>query len=408
MTADAAATPKLFYLNAMFDLELGGYPVDKVKNAAFEMSALAMLLGNDADRVLLDSEIPREFRSYLEKKGISTASPDIPGESGKGFEAVPWGWNVESAARLTSLDIVCDHPDLVIVKKVNGRSFCAGLNAATDTGVPGCVFCANIAEAREAAERLAGQFPLVAKPQFGGSGFGFVRIDDVAAFGKPPKRGIGRLLNRGGFTLEPWCARIYDVSSSCRIGKNGAVTGLCHYRCHTTESGAFFAVSLGPTDPVIDPWRDRLTEAASAAAAALAQNGYFGPAGFDSFVYRDRVSGRELLAPVIEINARHVMSAIARALHEKVGLDRYSLFRFITDRHAALPDSYGSLERILGDDCYDPSKRRGALPVTPLRISQAGGWRQPARNAFFIVAERENEVLAMDDRLRNRIKPGRK
>ena len=399
----STASPRLFYFNALFDLELGGYPVDGARAAAREMTVLFAPLGTGRDHVLLDVGVPQAWQRYLSGYGIDAAQPLGAGDSGEEFSAVPWGWNETSAARLAGLAARSRHPDFLIVKAANSRRWCAAFNHATGTGVPGSRFCTTALEAQQAAAGLSGAFPLVAKPNFGGAGFGFVKIDSSEDLRAPCRRGITRLLNSGGFTLEPWCDRVYDVSSSCIIAEDGAIGDLRHYRCHTTSHGAFYAVSVGGADPCIERRRDELEHAARQAAQALARAGYFGPAGFDSFVYREKITGEERLAPVIEINARFVMSAIAHALHAKIGEGRQCLFRLLTRRRCALPDSYEALETLLGSDRYDPAKRRGILLATPLRVCHATEWVQPARSAFFLVAHSEDEAALMDKRLRDAV-----
>ena len=387
---------RLFYLNALFDLELGGHPIASVAAGAKEMTALFCFLGQADDRVLLEAEVRDDHWEYLSRCGIEVCRPLGPKENADGFSAVPWGWNDPCVKRLAALGARCRFPDLSVVKQVNSRAWCAAFNRESGTGVPGSRFCASMEEVREA---LGDSFPLVAKPNFGGSGFGFVRIDGADELSGPKKSRLNRLIGSGGLTLEPWCDRICDLSSSCAIGENGSIGDLRHYRCHTTSHGAFYAVSIGGADPFLDCYRFDLERAALLAAGAIARTGYFGPLGFDSFVYREPRSGEKRLAPVIEINARYVMSAVAHALHSKIGSGRPCLFRFITRRRCSLPDTYHALDTLLGEDRYDPRRGTGVVALSPLRVNHGTNLTQPARSAFFIVGSSEEETFAMDRRL---------
>jgi hypothetical protein len=392
-----AFMPRLFFFNPLFDLELGGHPVVSVEKSAREMSPLLALLGSHDDRVLLDVGVPQEHWDYLSSNGFVHALPLKAGESAAGLTAVPWGWNEQSLRRLASLGAACEHPDLAIVSDVNCRAWCAAFNRKTGTGVPGSRFCRTREDLEGAFSALAGSFPLVAKPAFGGAGRGFVRL---------AKRGDGgtaldALLDRGGCTLEPWCDRTLDVSTSCAISRDGALLGLRHYRCLVNRHGAFYGVACGH-DQTVEPWRGALDAAARAAAAALSAEGYFGPASFDSFVYRDAESGGERLAAVIEVNGRHVMSDIAFAMHDKSGAGRSSLFRFLGRRFCALPETYDSWSALLGNVCYDRKSKTGVIPLSPLRVNHGAGWRPPARSAFFIAAEDETGVMELDERLLER------
>jgi hypothetical protein len=203
--------------------------------------------------------------------------------------------------------------------------------------------------------------------------------------------------------VEPWLERLQDLSSRFTVGRDGSVTAPGHHRTHASRAGAFFADLLVPDDPVLAPWRSRLDEAAMAAGAALGRAGYFGPAGTDSFVYRDRRGDRRLAA-TIEINARMPMSTVAYALRERLGPDRVLYFRFIGRRRHRLPETYAALTQRLGPLAFDRARRRGVVLLTPLRVRHAEeAWHRPARSAFVVVGETESEVLALDERLRRAV-----
>ena len=110
--------------------------------------------------------------------------------------------------------------------------------------------------------------------------------------------------------IEPWCKRVYDFSSSITIQKNGSISSIRHQRSVSNMHGAFIGIYLAPEDPVIEKYVSIQEKAVRNAAQALSDQGYFGPAGFDSFAYID-IDGKERVAPVIEINARHSMSDVA-------------------------------------------------------------------------------------------------
>jgi hypothetical protein len=301
-----------------------------------------------------------------------------------------------SSARLGGLGAQCRHPDFAIVKTVNSRRWCAAFNRESGTGVPGSRFCETREDFNRAIEALEGSFPLVAKPAFGGSGHGFVKIAGADTLTAALFHRLDGMILHSGFTLEPWCERLHDISTSCTIGDNGEIRNLRHYRCHINSHGAFFGVSLGVSDPIIGSYEGDLERAARTAAAALAAEGYFGPVSFDSFVYRDAPSGASRLAPAIEVNARYVMSSIAHALYENIGPGRCCLFKLVGRKKISLPESYGELQRILGKNLYDPRQKLGILPISPLRVKHARAWTQPARSAFLISAKTPEELQVME------------
>jgi hypothetical protein len=392
--------PRLFYLNPLFDLELGGYPADAVAASSKQMSPLFALMGTSRDRVLMDVKVPGEYWQYLSDNGIDHAQPANEGEDFSGYMGIPWGWNQQSLDRLTLFGAQCSHPDLATVKMVNSRAWCAAFNRESGSGVPGSCFCATVIELVGALARLANRFPLVAKPAFGSSGHGFVRMRETDGFSRDQQAQIEIMLTRGGCILEPWLDRIADLSSSCIIQPDGTVADMRHYRCHVTGHGAFYGVSLGIRDPQLERFGSELEVAAQSAASALCRAGYFGPASFDSVVYRDEPTDDGQLAAVIEVNARHGMSAIARVLHEKTGTDRCVFLRFISRKKMVLPETYDGVRARLGDDRYDPATRTGILVVSPLRVLYGSEKIQPGRTAFLCVEKEASALWERDERLR--------
>jgi hypothetical protein len=392
--------PRLFYFNPLFDLELGGYPTGAVAASAKQMSPLFALMGTDRDRVILDVKAPPEYWEYLSAQGIDHARPVNDGEDLSGFKGVPWGWNRQSLDRLTSFGAQCTHPNLATVKRVNSRAWCAAFNRESGTGVSGSCFCATTTELDAALDRLAGRFPLVAKTAFGNSGYGFARMRGTAGFSRGQRAQIETMLLQGGCTLEPWLDRIADLSSSCVIQPDGIVTDMHHYHCHITGHGAFYGVSLGVRDPRLERFESMLEAAARNAASTLFRAGYFGPASFDSIVYRDTGTDDELIAAVVEINARYGMSAIARALHEKIGPNRCVFLRFIGRKKMELPESYDGMQALLGNDRYDPATRTGILLVSPPRIIYGSEKIQPGRCVFLCVEKEASALWSRDERLR--------
>lgn len=390
---------RLLYFDALFDLELGGYPTDSVEKSAKEMSPLFSFVGNQEDRILMDIAVQDDYWEYIELCTIPHAKPFVKDENIEGLLGKAWGWNEKSVEHLCSLGAVCQYPDLVTVKKINSREWCAAFNHATGTGVPGSRFCATEEEFRHAADDLKNELPLVVKPAFGVAGFGFALITSQKEIADQLPE-IARRQVLHGCTIEPWCDRIHDVSSSCEITRDGRVLKTCHYRCHANQRGAFFGIALGRNDPIVENVRLILDETVVKACRALSDAGYFGPVSFDSFVYRDRKTGQERLAPVIEVNGRHVMSTIAHALYDGIGKERWCLFRFINRRNCVLPDTYASLGALLGADSFDCHTRNGILLLSPLRVSHGQGWVQPSRSAFFIVAENSEALWSMDARLK--------
>ncbi|MBD3390830.1 MAG: hypothetical protein GF418_02240 [Chitinivibrionales bacterium] len=393
------AAPRLLYLNALFDLELGGFPAGPLKRGAAEMTALFAACGAASDVVLLDVEVPDEYQDFLETCGLACPAFLRGTPRCAGRTAVPWGWNTAAVARLRATGAACEYPDLETVRAVNSRLFGHELCSRLGLGVARAAACDTVAGVeRELSSRT--QFPVVIKPAFGNAGYGFLRKQGPCLTKQEYAR-VETLIERcGGVTMEPWLARIDDISSRATVGRDGTVSGIAHHRCHANASGAFFADLLEPEDPVVKPWRDFLTDAVRRVGGELHRAGYFGPAGFDSFTWRDD-AGAVHLASVIEINARHAMSSVAYALRERLAPGKACYFRFAGRRRHVVPARYDEFRERLGGDLFCARMRTGVLPLTPLRVRHDRAWTRPLRSAFFLAADTADSLMRMDARLRS-------
>lgn len=189
------------------------------------------------------------------------------------------------------------------------------------------------------------------KPRFGSSGRGRVagaegRIDEPQRTGALP-----RLAQRGGAVCEPWLERTEDLSVQLLVEPGGGIRLLGSLRLLTDDSGLYRGhagcvdargrVSSGSVHD------EQIREAAVSVAQAAAAEGYVGPCGVDAFAFRD-ASGREVLRPVVEFNARFtvgtlVLAEVRRALpqlREQLGLSPGELrrFRFVLEPEGAVDD----------------------------------------------------------------------
>jgi hypothetical protein len=391
---------KTFYLNPLFDLHIGNYSVDSVKFFAAEMSVLFLFCCTNKDTLIIDVDIPDSYlkmlqdaRITLPKSIIRTTLSHVLNNS----QGVAWGWSQQSIDRLTDAGIGCKHPDLEIIKQVNNRKFCNEIGIANSLGVPGSRFCISMCDFQNVISALNDKFPLVIKPAFGGSGFGLKVINSKEEI----QRCLGHIENcilHGGFILEPWCERIYDLSTNLYLNSDESIDNVRHQRLFSNDYGSFFGIFIAPHDPLLEKWADKLVETALLTARGISNTGYFGPLGFDSFVYKDK-DVKECLAPIIEINARHVMSHIAYAIRDQIAPGKYCFFRMISKKRCKLPDTYELWNKLSID-------LTNTLLVTPIRIKHSTDWIQPSRSAFFIFADTEEELFEADRKLRLCVEKG--
>ena len=387
--------PKLYYLNTLFDLSLGGYDTRKLAKTAAEMSCLFIPLGTSQDKIILDVKVPDEYIQYLASFGIGCPQVLSDNEQCNGFIADPWGWDGQVVERFTRIGAKCINPDIEIVKKVNSHYFSHLFNKKTGTGVPGAASCSSKEELIRALNSWK-QFPLVIKPEFGNVGYGFIHKKNPE-LSKRELNKVDKLFRAGKHVIvEPWLNRLTDVSSRCQISRDGTVTGIRHHQGLSNAVGKFYADLIDPKDEVVGRWRETLEKAILTCAKDLFDAGYFGTTGFDSITWCDE-SGKENLAPIIEINARHPVSSMAYAVHDKLAPGRVSLFVFVSNKKRTLPDNYDALQKMFGKHSYSSTKKSGVILITPLKVCHENGlWLQPERSVFFLAEETPKKVQELE------------
>ena len=393
----------LFYFNALFDMAMGGHTRAPLKRAADEMSVLIIPMSSKDDFCLIKTAFAPDYTAFLEDNGLVLPKlVNVNERFDSSIIARPWGWDEEALETFKKMGAGMSHPAIDIVKKINNRQFCDSFNEIEKNGVPGSVLLKSSDDVKNFFANNP-NFPLVVKPAHGSSGFGFFRLDESPD--KTTVNKIFQLIEQDIIIVEPWLKRIMDVSSSVDIGSDGGLSAVRHYQCLVDSKGTFYGVYLPPDQTRLKPWIPALDKHAAACAEYIYKRGYFGPVGFDSFVYL-KDNEPPALAPIIEINARHVMSDIARALKSKLAPDKYVLYRLLSSKRAKLPESYSRLKNILREHSFSAAAKKGILPLTPLR-NTTDITRQPYRNAFFISAESEEELFRMDSFLINALSPHR-
>jgi len=383
-----------WYFDPLFDLKLGGYTLDKVHRSAIEMGVLFYPSCKESDQLIVDFTIPQGFIEYMRSKGVSPPASIINRLEKKPLQSVTgaaWGWTDTTEEIFFSCNAKWDKPDSDIISRINNRKYCHDLGLQYKLGVEGSCFCDSVEDFNRYIHSADLTFPLVIKPAFGGSGFGFKQLASETDIGSCSDL-VKTYCDHGGFVIERWCNRICDLSTNCLIRKDGTVEFVRHQRLLSNSFGAFFGIYIAPTDPVLDKWKDELNSAASIVIHEITKIGYFGPAGFDSFVHD---TGNELhrLAPIIEINGRYVMSHIAHTVRDRIAQGKYCLLRMMSKKRCKLPDSYELLAEKLGD-----TMNRMCI-LTPLRVCHNSQWVQPSRTALFLFEDSEADLFDIDKKV---------
>lgn len=218
-----------------------------------------------------------------------------------------------------------------VVATVHDKAFAAavaereGLVPAALQGCSAILDPADLADPERAssriAEALAGwpawarrRFTL--KPRLGTSGRGRAAGAGDRVDAGELGRACARLARRGGAVLEPWLERSADLSAQLHVGADGLVL-IGTTRQLVTRSGVYrgHAGLIDRRGRVTSgsPHDEALREAAIAVASAARAAGYTGPCSVDALVFRDP-DGREVLRPVVELNARFSAGTVALGL----------------------------------------------------------------------------------------------
>ena len=384
-----------YYFNALFDLELGGFSVAPLQRDAAEMTALYIPLLREGETAVVDVGLQGSYPAYLRRFGLAQGAISAV-DPGTGIPEV-WGWNAAVFNRIGNIAVDA-YPPLETVHRVNGRAFCSELGKRHGTGVPGSHYCRSTDEVLSALGSPDCTWPVALKSAFGGSGFGLRVVRDKTDLGSVLPR-IEEHCIRHGVVVEPWYHRICDMSTSVEVDRGVRASPVAYQRQWVNRYGAFFGVYCAENDPVIDRWREPLERATVIAAAAVAQTGYFGPVGFDSFVYRT-AAGEQRLAPVIEINARRTMGMVAQQMRARIAPGTPVALRVISRKRCALPATQEEWVRRCGMIHYNVESKKGVLLLTPVRAEYSGVWLQPQRSVFFIAGSSEEEILEYDGVLR--------
>ena len=121
---------------------------------------------------------------------------------------------------------------------------------------------------------------------------------------------LPRLREAGGALVEPWCARIRDLSAQFFVAPDGELECMGVLHQITMPSGQLLGLR-GPHAA------GTLVEAATKLVAHAVSAGFRGVCGVDAFVFEHQ--GQEFLRPVVELNPRFTVGTLAIAAEEIKG-----------------------------------------------------------------------------------------
>ncbi len=394
------------WLNADFDLSLrprwpGLDPARRRQVRQLEWHALG--LAGPGDSVRLHLHPGDELLELLARAGFEAPPITLAPRVRVDAELEPFGWNHEAAELARGTLRPGTHPPLDAVRRVNARSFGAALERELGDGRWWLAKCRSVAELARALagvrDRPGGW---VVKAEHANAGLGNRRLVS-RELGQADRRWAERVLGEDDrLHVEPWVRRRLDLSAVFSVGSQGEVEEVAVHEVVTTSAGAFLgALFADPTSDGSQRWVDQMAGAARRVAGALVGAGYWGPACIDGFVWDDR--GHARLRVLADLNARRHISAGGRALGLKLAPEAVALWRFYPARRLRQLVALADLMAALENDAFDPRRRTGALPTSPLWVERDGRRRRTGKLAMLLLGSSREEVLAIDRRVRLRL-----
>jgi len=392
------------HLNADFDLSLrsGWRPPEgeASKHRITDLAWHAFFLAEPGNSVLLTEPVPPDFAEYIHRQGIALPETTVAPDRGRGHRLSPFGWNKQAADLALHYNATADHPNLGAVRRVNGRRFSALLERElSDQRHTVAVFDSET-ELRSCLEALPpSPDGWVLKTEHGNAGMGNRRLRSPILGEKDLKVVRRFLAEDSAVVLEPWRKRLLDLCATFVVDDDGGVGSFDLHEVVNTADGALIGDLFSENSSELAQWRPAMAETVATVSARLAEEGYFGPACIDAFVWAD--GHRSRLRRLVDLNARREISAGASRLWRRHGGHGVAYWRFFNRRKTELPGSYPELEQRLGKDAFDRKRNRGVLFTAPLWLGP--GRRSPAKIAVLMLGHDRDDALSMDRRLRERL-----
>jgi len=190
-------------------------------------------------------------------------------------------------------------PSLEVLRRVNGRRFCAELGQH----LSGAAFVDDISSLRRliATSTATGNWLLKRPHSFAGTARRKVAVGQLS---REDEAWAKASLDRDGLQVEPWVQRVGDLAVHGWVSQSGSATlgRACSQVC---SSAGVWQRTVVATDELTVDERRQLEREGRRVAEALATAGYVGPFGVDG--YRYRCERGIALNPRGEINARYTM-----------------------------------------------------------------------------------------------------
>jgi len=392
--------PSEHWWNADFDLALqqGRDPSgdEGLQTQVRELALHALTAAEAEDSVLLFEPPPEDFFQYLESRGVAVPQVSVFPEVRAGAEFRPYGWSPQAIALKGGYAIPVVSPPLEAVCRVNARSFAHSIEReALDCDVPRGAF-ASLEELRSLLLSEPGRPEgWVTKTEHGNAGLGNRRLRK-RQLDEQDMRWLSARLEQGPMVLERWLQRTKDLCAVFNVNTDGRIKDFAIHETINTADGGFIGALYDRTTAVPAQWHDALAATAKTVAAALLQEGYFGPVCIDALVWDD--AGTPRLRPLVDLNARRHASEGWRRLADLWDGCLYG--RFFSVRKLRLPPTYEDFEDRLSEDAWNPETQTGAIVTSPIWLKAPGNRRRPRKLGVVFRGQSREHVFAMETRFR--------
>ena len=392
---------------------------------ANRMDELTLLLAGPHDRVLLKEAPDPDYLDYLKRLGVdlptvlvatgddplrsisedALADPELCDtlSSLSGAVLAPHGISDLEEQLSVRTGLPLGGPSAAVCKAVNSKVYSRRLADRLGLRQPSGRACSTVDELTDAiawgTTVLAAGRSVVVKDAYGVSGKGIVVVT--------PDQGASRLARLGslvtrrlpygderlGIVIEEWVDKTTDLSCQLTVRRGGG-----NHLDWVKEAVIAAGVPQGHRIPATlsCSQQSELEAAATAIAAALADDGWFGVVGIDAMT---EPSGG--VWPMVEINARHNLSTYQATLQEQFMTPEQTALGKVYPLRLDAPLPFAELEQRLGSELYDRATGVGLL-VNNFATVNAGRARLSAAASFtgrlygLVVAESFDHADALD------------
>lgn len=376
--------PRLAFYNPEAEEEIrrNGQEVEltgAITAARNDLAPVMLFVLNQDDVLLLPQEMPRDFLLRLRECGfglpefMKANSNDSALQERLGLRKLqslyPWAVTPRTARLSVQLKgLVAEQTvaDLQLFRRVYSKSFALSVlrnfleSHADDQRLPSIAVAGQIVSTPEEFERTMQIFvdagyttKFIAKRPWSAAGrHRLVETISGLSWSEQPET-LRRWFEKSWRTgetpvVQPLFDRLVDVSVQGRVDRKSGkhqVHVLGFTRILNLANGQYAGSVVGrflagcdqrilrfwhtAADPLRGSVENVLERAAFFVGEALAREGYTGPFGVDTFIFKNALGEPEIL-PIVEINPRHTMGRVALALSRRIAPGRTGLWLHIT------------------------------------------------------------------------------